>query len=359
MKKIIFFSYDMNIGGMEKALVLLLNRLVEEYDVSLVLESKKGDLLTQLDQRIHTSEYKVSNCRFVPFRKVVNYLHRFLWCRRYRERYDFSCSYATYSVIGSRLAQAASKNSALYVHSNYYECYKGDLKEINSFFELLRIGNFKNILFVSNESKDKLKNLFSEIEERGKVISNLVDYKQIKKLSEEKVKDLVKDKTTFLFVGRLEEQSKRLSRLLKAFEIAYSRDKNIQLWIVGDGKDYLLCENLIREYNLQDAVKLLGKKVNPYPYMKMADCMILTSDFEGYPVIYNECMVLQKPIITTIPVSDQYIDTRDYAVLVEKDSNKIAEELLKFKGNIPCKRIDFDEMNNKRINDLKEIMNGK
>lgn len=358
MKKIIFFSYDLNIGGMEKALVLLLNRLVEEYDVSLVLEHNQGELKAQLDKRVHISEYRVSDCGFVPLRKAINYLHRFLWCRKHQDKYDFSCSYATYSVIGSRLALAASKNNALYIHSDYYEYYKGDATKIKEFFSTLYSEKFRNLLFVSNESKEKLKEILPKISEQGKVISNLVDYERIKELSEMTIGEF-KQGTTFLFVGRLEEESKRLSRLLSAFSIAHSENKNIRLWIVGDGKDYSLCEELIQKYSLQEAVKLFGKKLNPYPYIKMADCMILTSDFEGYPVIYNECMVLQKPIITTIPVSNQYIDTRDYAVLVEKDSNKIAEELLKFKEDIPCKRIDFDEMNNRRINDLKEIMNGK
>ena len=52
MKKIIFFSKNLNIGGMEKALVSLLNSLCDNYQVTLVLEEKKGSLLKKLKKNI-------------------------------------------------------------------------------------------------------------------------------------------------------------------------------------------------------------------------------------------------------------------------------------------------------------------
>ena len=60
MKKIIFFSKNLNIGGMEKALVSLLNVLTEYYDITLVLESKTGDLLKYLNGKIKVEEYQLS-----------------------------------------------------------------------------------------------------------------------------------------------------------------------------------------------------------------------------------------------------------------------------------------------------------
>ena len=52
MKKIMFFSKDLNIGGMEKSLVILLNELVKSYNVTLVLENRTGVLLKKLDKNI-------------------------------------------------------------------------------------------------------------------------------------------------------------------------------------------------------------------------------------------------------------------------------------------------------------------
>ena len=73
MKKIIFFSKHMNIGGMEKSLVILLNSLTKYYDITLVLEQKKGLLLNDLNSLIKVKEYKLSTSKNIVFRKIVKY----------------------------------------------------------------------------------------------------------------------------------------------------------------------------------------------------------------------------------------------------------------------------------------------
>ena len=107
MKNLIFFSKHMEIGGLEKSLLNLLNGLdFDRYRVTLVLEEKRGAFLEQLDRRVRVEEYRLSVCPFVPLRKLINFTRRRLWTRKNRGKYDFSCSYCTYSVIGSRLSQA-------------------------------------------------------------------------------------------------------------------------------------------------------------------------------------------------------------------------------------------------------------
>ena len=357
MKKIIFFSVNMNIGGMEKALVDLLNELAKKnYDVTLVLEKKEGVLLRQIDRRITVREYRVCTGGNVLMRKVRNFLHRAVWTAANRGKYDFSCAYATYSVIGTRLALAASANSSIYIHSNYFDVYRGQREEIRRFFDELRLEDFRHIIFVSNESRDKLKRVYPCIEEKGAVIDNLIDADKIWKLSADKVPLKKEGERTFLFVGRLEEESKRLSRLLNAFAAAYQKDRGIRLFIIGEGKDKELCRRLIHELRLEEAVSMLGKKENPYPYIKEADCVLLTSDYEGYPVIYSECLILQTPVITTVPVSDGFVDIRDYEVIVEKDENAVANAILitdlqQYGRN----KIDFKELNRKKLESLERL----
>jgi len=57
MKKILFAAYTLNIGGIETALVNLLNELVKKYDITLVLEKKKGFFLNILNSKIKVIEY--------------------------------------------------------------------------------------------------------------------------------------------------------------------------------------------------------------------------------------------------------------------------------------------------------------
>ena len=79
MKRLIFFAKHMEIGGLEKALLNLLNSLdLDRYQVTLVLEEKQGAFLKLLDKRIKVEEYRLSACSFVPLRKLLNFTKRWL-----------------------------------------------------------------------------------------------------------------------------------------------------------------------------------------------------------------------------------------------------------------------------------------
>ena len=82
-----------------------------------------------------------------------NYLKRTLWTLKNYHSYDFSCNYAPYSIIGSKLALAASKNNSFYIHSDYYNVFNQNIEEFKRFFLPHKIDKFRNIIFVSNESK--------------------------------------------------------------------------------------------------------------------------------------------------------------------------------------------------------------
>lgn len=113
MKKLIFFSKHMGIGGLEKALLNLLNSLARfDYQVTLVLEEKRGAFLRELDGRVEVREFRLSACPIKPLRRALNLTKRLLWRLKNAGKYDFSCAYCTYSVIGSRLAQYASRTAA-------------------------------------------------------------------------------------------------------------------------------------------------------------------------------------------------------------------------------------------------------
>ena len=74
---------------------------------------------------------------------------------------------------------------------------------------------------------------------------------------------------------------------------------------------------MVKEYGLEDKIIFLGKKQNPYPYFKIADSLILTSEYEGFPVVYLEAMLLELPIITT-DVSDSLKVVKDKYGIVTK-----------------------------------------
>ena len=151
-------------------------------------------------------------------------------------------------------------------------------------------------------------------------------------MSEEKI-DVEKDKNvTFLNVGRHEEKQKRLSRLIEASKMLKETGYNFKVLLVGEGPDNNLYKKMVKEYDLEKYIVFIGKKENPYPYFNISDCVILTSEYEGYPVVFLESFILNKPLITT-KVSDykEVEDGRGYTTT--KDTKDIYEKMKIFIEN--------------------------
>ena len=155
-----------------------------------------------------------------------------------------------------------------------------------------------------------------------------------------------------MIVGRLDDSSKKIGRAINLIK----NIPELELWLIGDGPDRKKYEELVEKYNLKSRVKFLGRKANPYPYIKIADYTILTSDYEGFPVTYLESVILNKSIITTIPVSDDKIDIRDYAYIVSKDEDKMVKEVKDILDK-PRKQksISIDKIQKERMKDLEVL----
>jgi len=357
MKKVIFFAYDLNIGGIEKSLVNLLNELVNYYEVTLVLEKNEGTLKPSLSNKVKILEHKVSSLKITLIRKCINYLRRLIFMFKHKNKYDFSCAYATYLYSAVKLSLISSKNNAIYVHSDYTNLYNE--KDFLNFFNTRFINEFKNIIFVSNQSKDNFIKHYPNLKNKTKVINNLVNTKEIiEKSKEPLIKEINNEDIIFTFVGRLVEESKKISRLLECFKILINNNKNIKLWIIGNGEEYINAKVFIEKNNLKENIILEGEQTNPYKYMKNSNYIILTSDYEGFPVVFNESAILNKPILSTLDISDDYYKVEDgHGFIIPKDPKLMSQKLEKIIKTKPhIKTIDFNEINKKRINDLRHII---
>lgn len=99
-------------------------------------------------------------------------------------------------------------------------------------------------------------------------------------------------------VGRLEAQ-KNYDLLIKAASIMCQKIANVKFVIIGDGSKRLELEKLIREQGLQNRIILAGWKTNIIDYIKNFDIFVMTSNFEGMPIVLLEAMATKKPIIAT------------------------------------------------------------
>ena len=105
---------------------------------------------------------------------------------------------------------------------------------------------------------------------------------------------------TILFIGRLSNQ-KSPWHLINAFNTLVKNKNGINLIFLGDG-DPLVTEHikkLIDSYKIKSKVHFLGRKTNPYKYLKQADVLALSSHYEGTPNVIVESIALGIPVVSS------------------------------------------------------------
>ena len=357
-KKLLFTAYNLGLGGIETALINLLKRLdYNKYDVSLILEKKEGIFLNNVPKDVKIFEYKISNNKFVLFRKIYNRLKLIKWERKLRNKYDFSCSFATYSIPGAHLALCASENNTLWMHGNYYVLYEHNENKMREFLDSVFIKKFKRIVFVSNENKNDVCKHYEAIKDKAVVCNNFINGDEILAKSKEKC-DYKKDKMTLVNVGRHEEHQKRLTRIIDASKKLKDEKYDFKVLLIGDGPDSDKYRKIIGEKGLEDTIIMLGRKKNPFPYYKLADAVLLSSDYEGYPVVFLEAMVLNRPIIST-KVSDYEDLNKKYGIFCDLNTDDVYNNIKNFLDNgfKVSNKFDYQKYNKEILKNIESYIN--
>lgn len=111
------------------------------------------------------------------------------------------------------------------------------------------------------------------------------------------------------------------------------KDKNIDIrwYIIGFGSDENLIRQKIAEAGMQEHVIILGKKKNPYPYVKACDIYVQPSRYEGKSVTVREAQMLYKPVVVTnYPTASSQIKNGIDGVIVPMENEGCAKGLADF-----------------------------
>ncbi len=158
---------------------------------------------------------------------------------------------------------------------------------------LHKIYNGLNLITVSKGIEEDILNTTGIKPKSIQTIYNPLNFEQVRNLAKEKI-DL--DFGEYIIhVGRL-ASSKRHDRLLRAFSASSTK---YNLLLIGEGDMRTSIEKQIVELGLNDRVKLLGFNSNPYPYIKCAKLLVLSSDYEGLPTVLIEALVLGTNVVST------------------------------------------------------------
>ena len=171
-----------------------------------------------------------------------------------------------------------------------------------------------NVVAVSKQVKDDLTTSFGVREQNIHVINNYVDRVGIRTKSEEAVDDYVfsDDVKYIMNVGRFSDQ-KAQWKLLKAFSLYVKNSKeNVRLVLMGQGEYVDNLKGLAENLGIEDKTTFLPFSINPYKYMRHASLFVLSSIFEGFPIVLAEVSSLRIPFVgTRKAIPEEMFDNRD------------------------------------------------
>jgi glycosyltransferase involved in cell wall biosynthesis len=157
------------------------------------------------------------------------------------------------------------------------------------------------------------------------------DIEKFRKKSEDQALNLSQcfETTTILTVSRLLKR-KGYMESIKAMVKVVKKYPKLQYLIAGEGHDRPFFENLIKELNLEDNVKLLGNRNDIPGLLKSADLFLFPSHYEGQGGALVEAMIMGTPILASrIPVIEESVKDNYSARLFElKNSDDMANQIL-------------------------------
>lgn len=380
MKKILIFSQAMEIGGAERALLSLLEAIdTTQYKVDLFLMRHQGELMDMIPQKISLlPEDKRYSSLGVPLidaikggnfdialGRIVGKFKTKLFVSKnqinnekaiadlYSHKFLVSClpmiSDYEYDVAISFLAphyfidkNIKAKKKIAWIHTDY-STIELDVKS-----ELAMWSKFDNIVSISDDVTRAFLSTFPSLENKIVKIENILSKDFIEEQADlfNVKNEMTGDSVKLLSIGRFCE-AKNFDNVPEIASIIKSKGIDFIWYIIGYGADENLIKSKITQYNMEDTVIILGKKENPYPYIKACDVYVQPSRYEGKCVAVREAQLLNKPVVITNYASSksQLQDGFD-GVIVPMDNQGCADGIVKV--------IDDKDLQNQLIENTKK-----
>lgn len=132
------------------------------------------------------------------------------------------------------------------------------------------------------------------------------------------------NKKVLLNVSRLISR-KGQKELIRAFKTIVKENADVVLLIAGEGAYRGTLEKEIEQLQLSEKVKLLGDRKDIPVLMKMAECFVFPSHYEGLPGALIEAMFAKLPIVASRIEENVECVNKDSAYLFDvRDENDLA-----------------------------------
>lgn len=293
MKKIAIFQCDLKVGGIQKALVNILNEIDYsrcEVDLFLFDEDCFFELPQHENLRIAFLKPYFWLNRLVYFELLKRFAPVLKTDREYDVAIDFN-SYRNECAVGAITVKA--KKRVMWIHNDVEIKKQNEVKyRILWHFFKKKLAYFDEFAAVSPGIIDGFRRTSGIKDKRITPIPNHIDTDEIFRKAVEPV-SFETDPSCYNLctMGRICHQ-KGFDILMDYMAKVAPKRPDMRLYLLGDGPDREKLQRRISELGLGAVVTLLGNKANPFPYLDKMDGFVLTSRYEGQGLVIWEAKTL-------------------------------------------------------------------
>lgn len=389
-KKIILVSNALWVGGIETALINLLNCIdYDQFDVTLLTLQAIFDfdmkakipascrVLTIDRERKHSyqDKYKFNRLYHLTEKSenpslihklmmwavpLIKWIENRLYIRFVRELMSsegFDTAVAYSDVVAEATIRA--------IHADRYLMFyhHGAMRHV--YHDRIAYKKCEKIIAVSENQASELRKFVPAAANKIIAIHNLTDVEGIrKKAVEDTIEVFDRKKFNIVSVGRVSYEKGMDIAVHACEKLVKDGFQNICWWIIGDGPAMKEVRKTVAQTNMEDHIILPGMKENPYPYIRQADLYVQPSRFEGYPMTILEALIIGQPVISTDNNgAKEIIENGCTGLLCPIDIQQIAktieelmennEKCIELKRNISS--INFKNQNEKCIKLLESL----
>jgi glycosyltransferase involved in cell wall biosynthesis len=358
-KKVIVVAHAMELGGAERAILGLLNSFdYSKYQVDLFLMRQEGDLLKFIPKEVNLLPMNQARYLAVPMKSLISkheismlygrlkakclakkrikelglkednqveltYSHKYTW--KYMDainpdvEYDLAISFLTPHYIC--LNHVKSKKKIAWIHTDYSTI------DIDVETELNMWESYNYIASISENVTEAFLQKFPILKDKIIRIDNIVTNSMVEEQADEPIDVEFEEEEhiKLLSIGRF-SYAKNFDNIPEICKYILESGLNIRWYLIGFGGDEQLIRDNIEKCGMRDRVIILGKKGNPYPYIKNCDIYVQPSRYEGKAVTVREAQILQKPvIITNYATAHSQIEDGYDGVIVPLDNKECAK----------------------------------
>lgn len=325
-------------GGVQKVILDLLKNLSKDkFEFTLLLNLYQGDLREDVPKDVKLlyltkgkedfSKNPAINKLQLILRRIKLYLYKLFPSCQLKEKYDIevASSYAEYDMVLNSLNKKSRKIAWFHTDVTY------DKNQDRAKERIEKMKKFDYIVFCAEHIREVIKKSYGVTFPDSSVVYNAVHVDEIREKTREFVVDYHKyKKPVFSSVGRLHSR-KGYHTLINVHNRLIKEGFDHTIAVLGDGEERENLKEQIKEKNLQETFKLLGTKINPYPYIKNADFFVLPTQSEAYPLVINEALALEKPIISTnVGGIPEMITDKENGILVNYNEEEIYQAMKNF-----------------------------